>query len=60
MRAVAEMEVETQYQEVEVWISEDFKVGMVNTKNLSEKFDSKEEDTEYRVSLKEASCIVIH
>lgn len=30
------------------------------TKNLSEKFDSKEEDTEYRVSLKEASCIVIH
>ena len=45
------MEVETQYQEVEVGM-DGFKVGMVNTKKLSEKFDSKQEDTEYKVSLK--------
>ena len=29
-------------------------------KKLSEKFDSKQEDTEYRVSLKETSYIVIN
>jgi len=57
--AVAEMEVETQYQEVEVGM-DGFKVGMVNTKKLSEKFDSKQEDTEYKVSLKKTSYIVIN